>query len=158
VKYFILLPRLDYAGTPYDNIEWAAVLKSASALEMYRKRFHRITPASVAEFLIFDPLFPRTIRFCVTHAERSLHTITGTPVGNFSNTAERRVGRLKAELDYGDMEEVFDMGLHEYIDAFQTKLNTVGEAICNTFFGYGNGSGDSEAPEPNTNEQEQTSA
>jgi len=136
VKYFILLPRLEYTGTPYDNIEWAAVLKSTSALEMYRKRFHRITPREVAEFLIFDPLFPRTVRFCVKSAERSLHQVTGTPVGTFSNTAERRIGLLKAELDYGEIEEVFKMGLHEFIDGLQTKMNDIGEAIGENFFGY----------------------
>ena len=158
VKYFILLPRLDYAGTPYDNIEWAAVLKSASALEMYRKRFHRIAPVNVAEFLIFDPIFPRSIRFCVTGAEQSLHTIAGTPIGAFSNTAERRIGRIKAELDYGDMTEVFGQGLHEYIDALQTKLNDVGIAVGETFFGYGIQENGSETPPPARSRQSQTTS
>src|SRR4051812_17667711 len=45
VKYYILLPRLEDVGNPIDTIQWAALLKSASALEMYRKVFSTITPS-----------------------------------------------------------------------------------------------------------------
>lgn len=136
VKYFILLPTASHVGTPYDQIQWAAVLKSASALEMYRKRFHRIIPRNVVDFLLFDRDFPRSIRFCLIAAEESLHRITGSPPGTFANQAERRIGRLRAELDYTDADEVFEIGLHEYLDAFQVNLNSSGEAIFNTFFAF----------------------
>jgi len=134
VKYFLLLPRIEYVGTPYDNIQWAAVLKSASALEMYRKRFHRITPRYVSNFLIFDDLFPRSIRYCVMKAEESMHRITGTPIGTVSTLAEKTIGRLKADLDYSDIEDVISMGMHEFLDDFQTKNNKVDDAIIKTFF------------------------
>jgi uncharacterized alpha-E superfamily protein len=134
VKYFILLPGAEYIGTPYDNIQWTAVLKSASALEMYRKRFHRIIPSQVADFLIFDGEFPRAIRYCVVKADESLHVITGSQPGTFLNEAERRLGRLRAEIDYSTVDEVLDIGLHQYLDSFQAKLNIVDNAIFNTFF------------------------
>jgi uncharacterized alpha-E superfamily protein len=136
VKYFILLPKADYIGTPYDNIQWAALLKSVSALEMYRKRYHRISPGQVADFLLFDREFPRAIRYCLNNAEDSLHNITGSAPGTFSNEVERRLGRLRAEIDYADIKEAFDFGLHNYLDSFQMKLNTVGNAIFNTFFAF----------------------
>ena len=134
VKYFMLLPQTTDVGTPYDNIQWAAVLKSASALEMYRIQYHRISPASVAEFLILNRNFPRSMRFCVATAESALHNITGAPDGTYSNEAERRIGRLTSDLDFADIEEVLRGGLHEYLDGFQTKLNDVGDAIFETFF------------------------
>ncbi|MFC1925234.1 alpha-E domain-containing protein [Chloroflexota bacterium] len=134
VKYFILLPSADYIGSTHDNIHWAAVLKSASALEMYRKRFHRILPKRVCNFLIFDRYFPRSIHYCVIRAEEALHKITGSQPGTFTNQAERRLGRLRAELDYSDIDEVFEGGLHEYLDSMQAKMNAVDDAIFNTFF------------------------
>lgn len=57
VKYFMLLPQLDLVNTPVDNIQWTAVLKSASAAEMFRKEYHLITPKNVAEFLFSIILF-----------------------------------------------------------------------------------------------------
>ncbi|MBI2826531.1 MAG: alpha-E domain-containing protein [Planctomycetia bacterium] len=134
VKYFILLPRPQDVGTPLDTIQWAALLKSASALEMYRKSRGRISPAAVADFLILDRHFPRSIRFCLLGAEDSLHRITGSDPGTFCNKAEQRLGRLRAEFDYTQVSDIIDQGLHEYLDHFQTKLNQVGDAISETFF------------------------
>ena len=134
VKFFILLPKVEYVGTPYDNIQWAAVLKSASALEMYRKRYHRISLKQVVDFLVLNRQFPRAVRYCLVAAEESLHAITGSPPGTFSNEAERRLGRLRAELDYADIDEILETGLHAYLDSLQTKLNAVDDAVFSTFF------------------------
>ncbi|MCC6579652.1 MAG: alpha-E domain-containing protein [Phycisphaeraceae bacterium] len=134
VKYFILLPTPDYVGTPYDSIQWSALLKSASALEMYRKQYRVLTPEKVVEFMVLDRQFPRAMRHCVNGAEQSLHEITGTPTGAFRNAAEQRLGRLLAELDYAGVEDLIAGGLHERLDRFQLQLNNVGDAIFQTFF------------------------
>jgi uncharacterized alpha-E superfamily protein len=134
VKYFILLPQVGDVGSPFDNIQWAALLKSASALEMYRKRHRRILPRDVARFLTLDRTFPRSIHYCLIKAEESLLAITGSSRGTYRTTAEQQLGRLRAELDYADIDEIIRHGLHEYIDGFQRKLNHVGDAIRDTFF------------------------
>lgn len=134
VKYFLLLPSVDAVGSPIDDIQWAAVLKSASAFEMYRKRFGRIAPDRVAEFLILDREFPRAMQHCVMNAEASLHAVTGSPLGTFANPAEQRLGRMRAELSYSPIQEIMSSGLHEFLDTFQLKLNQVGDAISETFF------------------------
>jgi uncharacterized alpha-E superfamily protein len=135
VKYFILLPSVNDVGTPLDEIQWMSLLKSASAYEMYRKRKqHRITPMGVAEFLILDREFPRSIHFCLLQAERSLHEITGTPAGTWCNPVERVLGRLRSELDYITIEEIFNTGLHEFMDNLQQQVNAVGKSILETYF------------------------
>ena len=134
VKYFMLLPRADMVNTPIDNIQWTAVLKSASAFEMFRKEHHQITPRKVAGFLIFDNQFPRSIRHCISKAQICLYRITGSPPGSASSTAEKRLGRLKADLEYTDIDEVLDHGMHEYLDGLQIRLNQVDEAIGTSFF------------------------
>jgi len=134
VKYFMLLPQADLVNTPIDNIQWTAVLKSASAFEMFRKEPHHITPRKVAGFLIFDSQFPRSIRHCISKAQVCLHRITGSPLGSATNAAEKRLGRLKADLEYTDIDEVIDDGMHEYLDGLQTRLNQVDGAIGTSFF------------------------
>lgn len=134
VKYFMLLPQASDVGSPVDDIQWAAVLKSASALEMYRQRFGRITPVSVADFLLLDREFPRALHYCLVEAETSLHLISGTPMGGFRDEAEQRLGRLCSELDYAAIQEIISVGLHEFLDRFQLKLNQVDDEIFNTFF------------------------
>ncbi len=134
VKYFVLLPSVSEVGTPLDTIQWSALLESATALEMYRKTYGRITPSNVAEFLILDREFPRAMHFCLLKAEESLLAITGSRHGTFRTPAEQQLGRLRAELDYARIAEIINAGLHEFIDSFQTKLNDVGGTISETFF------------------------
>lgn len=134
VKYFMLLPKVEMVNSPYDAIQWAAVLKSTSALEMYRKQYHHITPKQVAEFLILDERFPRSIRHCIYAAQSSLHAITGSPIGKGRNSAEKVLGRLKADLEFSDIDDVIEYGMHEYLDRLQTRLNRIDDAVACSFF------------------------
>lgn len=134
VKYYLLLPDISDVGTPIDISQWGMLLKSTSALEMYRRRYGRISPKQVAAFMLLDRDFPRAIRFCISRAEQSLLAITGGTAGNFQNKPEQYLGRLRAELDFLHIDEVMNIGLHEFIDDFQTKLNLAGDAISGLFF------------------------
>jgi uncharacterized alpha-E superfamily protein len=134
VKYFILLRSVQDVGTPFDDIQWAAVLRSASAFEMYRKRHGRIAPKSIVEFLLLDREFPRAIHFCLLTARDSLHAISGTPAGTFRHAPEKLLGQLCSDLSFTSVDEVVNSGLHEYLDDLQTRMNQVGAGIHETFF------------------------
>ena len=134
VKYFTLLPTAQDIGTTLDDLQWSAVLRSVSGLEIYRKRFQGITVHRVVEFLALDAAFPRAIRFCVNGADDSLHEIVGSQQGTFRNAAEQRLGRLRSELAYQDVEAIINGGMHEFIDGMQQRLNEIGEGIHDTFF------------------------
>jgi uncharacterized alpha-E superfamily protein len=134
VKYFILLRSVQDVGTPFDDIQWAAVLRSASAFEMYRKRHGRIAPKSIVEFLLLDREFPRAIHFCLLTARDSLHGISGTPAGTFRHAPEKLLGQLCSDLSFTSVDEIVNSGLHEYLDDLQTRMNQVGAGIHETFF------------------------
>lgn len=134
VKYYILLRSAADVGTPIDEVQWAALLRSASGFEMYRKRHGRIAPATIVQFLVLDPEFPRAVRFCLNAARESLHSITGTPQGSFRNPPERLFGQLCSELAYTQVDEIISRGLHEYVDDLQARLNRLGNGIHEAFF------------------------
>ncbi|MBL8292371.1 MAG: alpha-E domain-containing protein [Bryobacterales bacterium] len=134
VKYFLLLPSLRDVGTSVDDIQWSAVLKSVSGFEMYRKKHGRLTPDDIVEFLLLDSDFPRAVRHCLRKAAESLRAITGTPVGSFANPAEQWMGHTCAELDYADVSHFIGRGLHESLDALQSKLNQIDDGVYETFF------------------------
>lgn len=134
VKYFILLPAVTDVGSPLDDLQWGALLKSASALEMYRRRHGRISPDAVAGFLLLDRDFPRSIQFCLARADESLRAISGSPPGTFSNPAEQLLGRLRSMLAYSGIDEIVAAGLHEFLDLLQTDLNRIDDEIFERFF------------------------
>jgi uncharacterized alpha-E superfamily protein len=129
VRYFLLLPQPTDVGTPLDIVQWSALLRSASALNMYRTTHGRLQPNKIAEFLLLDPDFPRAVRHCADAAENSLRSITGTPPRTFRNSAEQKLGRLRSELDYTSIDDVMHEGFHEFIDRLQIRLNEVGAAL-----------------------------
>jgi uncharacterized alpha-E superfamily protein len=134
VKYFLLLPTAQDVGTTVDDVQWAAVLRSASAFEMYLKRHGRISPSHIVEFLLLDREFPRAINSSLRAARESVHAISGTPSGMFRSPVEQLLGLLCSELAYVQIEDVIAAGLHEYLDNLQTRMNEVGTHIRDTFF------------------------
>jgi uncharacterized alpha-E superfamily protein len=134
VKYFTLLPTVSDIGSTYDQVGWAALLNSASALQMYRQAYQELAPSHVAEFLILDKDFPRSIHYCVALAQQSLHAITKSPFNTYENLAEKQLGQLRANLDYADIETIMQQGLHQYLDRIQVALNEIGESIRQRFF------------------------
>lgn len=134
VKYFILLPTVESVGSPIDDVQWTAVLKSCSGFEMYRKEYGRLVPDRIVEFLMLNSEFPRSILHCVNAAMASLERITGSPPVPIRHSSQRRLGQLQAELAYAEVPNILAAGLHEYLDQLQAKLNEVGEAIYQDFF------------------------
>jgi uncharacterized alpha-E superfamily protein len=109
------------------------VLKSVSGFEMYRKKYGRITPSDVVDFLVMDHEFPRAVRFCIKNASESLQSITGTPIGAFRYRSEQLMGQLRAELDFTSVDTVLRSGLHEYLDRLQLKMNGIDEGLRDDF-------------------------
>lgn len=132
VKYFLLLPSADYLDSPYDTVEWGAVLKSVSAFEMYRKQFHRANYRDVTRFLVFDAEFPRAIRYCIHTAAHSLARVTD--MLNVTVRASEEMAKLQALLDDANIDQILKNGLHEFVDIFQLNLNVVDQVLYQSFF------------------------
>ena len=130
VKYFMLLPSATGVGTPYDDLLWSAVLKSASAFEMYRQCCGRVSPRDVVNFLVLDPDFPRSIRHSIHRAADSLDVIREGTVCD----SVRMLSELRQELDEMDVDVMIRSGLHEYLDRLQIRLNAVGAGLQRDFF------------------------
>ncbi|MGF1677844.1 MAG: alpha-E domain-containing protein [Candidatus Methylacidiphilales bacterium] len=134
VKYHLLLPEGNEVGGAVDSIQWAAVLRCCSAFEAYQRHYRfDVKPWQVAEFLIFAPHFPRSIRFCLRVLDSSLRGISGSRPGQFANEAEKRSGRLLAEINYSSIDDIYAIGLHEYLDRLQLQLNEIGQHFLSVY-------------------------
>jgi uncharacterized alpha-E superfamily protein len=117
-----------------DALEWSAILRSCSAWDAYRTLHGaEVNPGLVAEFLLLNEDFPRSVRFCVAELNRALRRISGVAEGKFCNEAEKLAGRLVAELQFTTIDEVFAHGLHQYLDLLQLKLNNIGAELFNAY-------------------------
>jgi uncharacterized alpha-E superfamily protein len=116
-----------------EILQQTAILRSCGAMGAYRVEQRKISAQGVADFLIFAKDFPRSVRYCIEKVDISLHRISGTPLGAYSNEAEREAGRLLAELNFGSAKNAFATGLHDYLDALQARFNGIGNEIFETY-------------------------
>ncbi len=132
VKYYMLLPSPEYVGTPFDDILWAALLKSINGLEPYRKIWHEIHHANVIHFIILNREFPRSIHSCLWRAQQSLALIDSAATG--PDAPLGMVRRLCTELASKTVYEIVKHGLHEYLDELQSKIIEISDSIWKTYF------------------------
>jgi uncharacterized alpha-E superfamily protein len=127
-----LLPPYTEPGSSAHR--WEGLLKSAGAAQAFRRRHGATQGTRAAAFLLLDPAFPRSVSFCLTAGEQALRAITGTPVGQFRDPAQKALGRLAADLRYTELEDMLAKGLHHWLDEFQARLNEVGASISKEYF------------------------
>jgi uncharacterized alpha-E superfamily protein len=137
VRYHNLLESPAHLAAP-DSHQWMAVLKSVGAYEAYHRQYHSpIEPEKVAEMLILHPRHPRSILFSTTEVQTGLRSISGSNPGTYANEAERLTGKVLERLRYDKVDEIFDLGLHQYLSDLLHMFNAIGDAIARTYFYYG---------------------
>ena len=128
VKYHVLRTNGDEGTT--DFYQWAALLRSLSAFEVYRKVYRdAITPARVAELLMLRSDMPRSLHTCASAIVRVLKAIHNAQ----SAGTERLAGMLHAHVQFTRIDDVFKQGLHDYLTDFMDRIYELGEAISRDF-------------------------
>jgi uncharacterized alpha-E superfamily protein len=125
-----------YLSDPSEGggiLHWNAILRSCGAMGAFRAEHREISAKAVLDFLLFSKAFPRSVRYCMERVDLSLHRISGSARGGFSNAAERESGLLLASMNFGTSIEVADGGLHAYLDGLQARFNQIGAAIFETY-------------------------
>ncbi len=114
----------------YDFYHWSAILRSVSGFEVYRKVYRNvIRPEKVAELLILRPDMPRSLAACTQEVVSNLTMIANEQ----SSETLRHAGRLRADLQYGRIDEILETGLHAYLTQFLERVGTLGVGISRDF-------------------------
>jgi uncharacterized alpha-E superfamily protein len=125
------------AGAPPNYLDWLALLRSCTAFEAYCKVYTaNIRRDRVAEFLLFDAEFPHSVRFAVEHLTAALsHVAIGAPASRRA-ACERLAGRLKASVDFGQIEELMSGSIDLFLANISTQCEQIHEAVYAAYIGY----------------------
>ena len=117
-------------ATDRDFYHWAAVLRSVSAFETYRKAYRDvITPERVAELLILRGDMPRSLIACMNEVVNNLAEVRN----DISAETERFAGRLHADLKFNSMDDILKHGLHDYLTEFLEHVYELGNRVSRDF-------------------------
>ena len=128
VKYYTLLPSASFVGSPLDNVQWETILRSVSAHRSFRwLNDDDMSSVTIADFLILDSRFPRSLAFCSRILESNLDYLA-------KDYGERHlchdmIDKVRANLRTHDIASIFEIGLHQFMLDFIKDNNALGRQI-----------------------------
>jgi len=125
----VLVPRQQASEDPAVALLWVGVLKSLSAFQMYRRHGSaQVRGAGVVKFLVKDPRFPRSVRFCLHGIESHLAELPHNAASlRALRAAQRRVDGMAPEA-------LSPAHRHEFLDAIQSDLAWIDHEFAQGYF------------------------
>ncbi|WP_260929065.1 alpha-E domain-containing protein [Novosphingobium sp. 9] len=129
VKYYVLLPSVAWVGSSLDNVQWDTLLRSVAGNRAYSwLNAGTMDPRDIARFLILDGQFPRSLTFCY---EKVRSNMAGLAKQYGRETAAHELLRdAGARLHQTSIDDIFDHGLHEFLQDFIARNIRIGTAIA----------------------------
>jgi len=114
-----------------DYYQWAALLRSLSGYEAFRRRFPSLRPLDVADFVVLDGDFPRSLRFAVDRMAQALARVGSARA---DSPSARAVSELSELLAKSDGSALFEAGLHEFLQRFLAGISDLHGALQREYF------------------------
>jgi uncharacterized alpha-E superfamily protein len=127
----------DALGEAADPLEWVGLLKCCTAFEAYCKVYTaKLSPSRIAEFLLLNAEFPHSARFCVDRVLSALTAIEESTYRRKGESVRRLAGRLRAQLEFSQIDEILAGGLHPYLIRIQKECVNIHSAIHEVYIAY----------------------
>ena len=126
VKYYVLLPSAAYIGSSLDNVQWSTILRSVSGEGGFQMSYgQRPKAREIAQFLILDNRMPRSLIFCANKIVTNLRYLQR----NIEYNLESSLMAQNLLLFEKNIDEIFDIGLHEYIQDFLLQNSELAQQV-----------------------------
>jgi uncharacterized alpha-E superfamily protein len=117
--------------------DWIVLLKSCTAFEAYCKVYTaNIQRDRIAEFLLFDAEFPHSVRFSVDRLTQALAQIALAAPPARRAACERLAGRLKASVDFGQIDELIGGNIDTFLANIATQCEQIHDAVYDAYIAY----------------------
>ena len=132
IKYYLLLPSLNYVGSSLDTGQWDSVLRAVSGDRAYRWLNNtQIDARGIVQFLVFDTRFPRSLAYCHTALRDHLDTIAR--IHGQEGASHALMREAAQTLEETGLDGVFERGLHRFLLDFLATNGRVGLAIADDY-------------------------
>lgn len=132
VKYYLLLPSLAYVGSSLDTGQWDIVLRSLSAERAYSwLNAGRMDPRAIADFLILDQRFPRSLAFC--YGELGQHLASLARLHGHESRCNTLLREALERMSQVTIDDIFEQGLHQFVIGFTRGNHAIANAIADDY-------------------------
>jgi uncharacterized alpha-E superfamily protein len=137
INYQRLLPTVADGDSSIDASQWNALLRSVADYHAFRRVHPRgMHPAKVADFLLFDRAFPRSVASCVREVDEMIRGLAEALDQSDPPWATEALSSLRAISAEVTIEDVLGSGLHDFLDQVQQQLIALTDALGDSLFGH----------------------
>ena len=134
VKYFILLPSINYVGSDIDNFQWSLMLRSISSFRAFKWAYggQEITYTKIIDFLILNMTCPRSLIFSIEKINHHLGRLS--KFYKQTSTSQKKIGIMYKNIKNLSASKITDIGLHEFLKSFIEEINFVYKKFEQKYF------------------------
>ncbi|MEO0061125.1 MAG: hypothetical protein RL343_743 [Actinomycetota bacterium] len=121
--------------TEASGPSWTTILRSCGAYEAYLRTYRGVPSATnAAEFLLLDRIFPRSVTFALSRAERCLSDLApSTDRVGTSDLGLRQLKQLRTNLEYRSAPDIL-ANLTQEMTQLQEGISEISESIRSRYF------------------------
>ena len=132
VKYYVLLPRVDFVGSGLDNYQWTTLLRAMGAHRAFHWAYGGdVTAAKIADFLIRNPQSPRSLATCTAGLTNHLGRLA--KAYGRDTLAQETARHLATGIEAATVDAIFEEGLHEFLTRYIAEAATLANAIHESY-------------------------
>lgn len=128
--------KFDFANEQ-DILYWRSLLLALSGYELHLKNYsNQNHNYNVAQQVLFDKNFPRSLYYSFERANRYLLEITDSNPVEGTPNLDRAFGRLHSYVKFSDLAIIDHPGLEKYLLSIRKELNEFGKLFGQIYFSY----------------------
>jgi uncharacterized alpha-E superfamily protein len=132
VKYYVLLPKVEFVGSGLDNYQWTTLLRALSSHRAFHWAYGgEVTAGKIAHFLILNPQCPRALITCVAGMNNHLGRLA--KLYGRQTDVQRKAAALLAQVETATVDQIFDEGLHEFLTRFIKETASLAAVVHETY-------------------------
>jgi uncharacterized alpha-E superfamily protein len=118
-----------------DVVYWKHLLLSVSGYALYLKTYKSAFEArNVIDQLIFNTRFPRSLQYSLNSVQRYFERLENSGTNEGSKIVTFQLGKLRSKIQYSNLENVNEVGLHQYLHGIKEDLQSIGNALNRYYF------------------------
>ncbi|MFQ3545220.1 alpha-E domain-containing protein [Halobacillus rhizosphaerae] len=122
-------------GGTHSYYYWLTGLQVLNGYDAYIKDNPPTMDAKpVLRFLIDEPAFPRSIRYCMDHVLSAVHKLEGGKISSYSEELFQMLATIEEELGRTNIEELDMEELMKFLDHFQDRCYAVSRLFTETYY------------------------
>ena len=134
VKYFILLPSINYVGGDIDNFQWSLMLRSISSFRAFKWAYggQEITYTKIIDFLILNMTCPRSLISSIEKINHHLGRLS--KFYKQTSTSNKKMTLMYKKIKNLNAHKITEIGLHEFLKSFIEEINFVYKKFEQKYF------------------------